>query len=407
MQLAPHVYSVISINPPVLYIADSYQKYIVKAVIRFDSESSEESKNDKGQNQKIITRQQKLNLKDKIILAIPRRVVINNNLLTDTRTYTITFVNKIDKIPLKIGPGSIDYIISELDSRNKILKKLDAGEALRAILNRYEEKELAEVTESVTQPGFYYLKSKFVTHEITQKIDKAPDKNQVRACIELLDELSTRWQNPDIFPTVIKWFTLAPFGCIFKSNNRWLPNFHDHGWSSTGKTSLGKIGLAIWRLHTNALRKDYQLGFGNIDNTARLGFVISKSTYPKLINEVGALRAKYNRPLVEAIKQQIESLFVRGKYSDGKYQNIPALCNLFLTSNPRAPDDSGYRSRTTIIHHTRDEVHERNEPEAKKFEEWLESNLNTLGVLGDFIAWYAITKPEKPEQSVLLSNKSL
>ena len=82
MQLAPHVYSVISINPPVLYIADSYQKYIVKAVIRFDSESSEESKNDKGQNQKIITRQQKLNLKDKIILAIPRRVVINNNLLT-------------------------------------------------------------------------------------------------------------------------------------------------------------------------------------------------------------------------------------------------------------------------------------------------------------------------------------
>jgi hypothetical protein len=60
--------------------------------------------------------------------------------------------------------------------------------------------------------------------------------------------------------------------------------------------------------------------------------------------------------MVEAIKQQIESLFVRGKYSDGRYQNIPALCSLFLTSNPRPPDDSGYRSKTTIIIHTKDET---------------------------------------------------
>lgn len=406
MQLAPHVYSVISINPPGLYVADNYEKYIVKALIRFDSETAEELKNTKGQNQKIITRQQKLNFKDKIILAIPRRVVINNNLLTGVRTYKVTFVSKIDKKPFTTEPGSIDYIIGELDSKNKILKKLDAGEALRAILNKYEEKGLAEITESVTQPGFYYINGKFITHEITQKIDKAPDKNQVRACIELLNELSTRWQNLDIFPTVIKWFILAPFDYIFKTNNRWQPNFHDYGWSSSGKTCLGRIGLAIWRLHTNALRKDYQLGFGNIDNTARLGSVISRSTYPKLINEVGALRAKYNRPLLETIKQQIESSFVRGKYFDGKYQNIPALCNLFFTSNPRAPDDSGYRSKTTIIHHTKDEVHERNEPEAKKFEEWLESKLDTLGVLGDYIGWYAITKPENPEQSILLSGKS-
>ena len=75
MQLAPHVYSVISINPPGLYVADKYEKYIVKALIRFDSETAEESKNLKGQNQKIITRQEKLYFKDKIILAIPKLAI--------------------------------------------------------------------------------------------------------------------------------------------------------------------------------------------------------------------------------------------------------------------------------------------------------------------------------------------
>ncbi len=406
LQLTSHVYSVVSINPPVLYIADSREKYIIKAVIRFDREDTQESKNVKGQSQKIITRQQKLNYKDKIILAIPRRIVINNNLLTETRTYTITFVSKIDKKPFTIGPGSIDYIIGELDSKNKVLKKLDAGEALRAILNRYEEKGLAEVNESVTQPGYYYINKKFIANEITQIIDKGPDREQVLACANLLDELSTKWQNKDIFPTVIKWFTLAPFDYIFKSVNKWLTNFHDHGWSSSGKTTEGKIGLAIWRLHTNALRKDYQLGFGNIDNSARLGSVISRSTYPKVINEVGGLKEKINRPLLEIIKQQIESPFVRGKYLDGKYQNIPALCKLFMTSNPRPPDDSGYRSKTTIIHHSKDEVHERGQKEAIEFEKWLEPKLDLLGVLGDFIVQYVIFKPEKPEQSVLFSTNA-
>jgi hypothetical protein len=180
---------------------------------------------------------------------------------------------------------------------------------------------------------------------------------------------------------VIKWFALAPFDYILKSVNRWLPNFHDHGWSSSGKTTEGQIGLAIWRLHTNELKKDYQLGFGNIDNPARLGFVISRSTYPKMISEVGALREKFNRPLLEIIKQQIESQFVRGKYFE-------------------------YRSKTIIVHHSKDEVHERGEKEAVEFEKWLESKLDILGVLGDFIARYAILKPENPKQSILFSKIS-
>ena len=87
---------------------------------------------------------------------------------------------------------------------------------LRQLLNRYEELGLAEVNESVTQTGYYYIKGKFETHEITQILDKEPDPDKVLECIGLLDELSTKWQNKDIFPTVIKWAVLSTLQLYFQ-----------------------------------------------------------------------------------------------------------------------------------------------------------------------------------------------
>ena len=400
-QLDFHVYAIVSSSPPVLYVAYRRLKCVMKFLIRF----GEGETMDPISGQNSVTRTQMLLPKQKLIYAIPTKVVINDNPIDNTKTYQITFIGRSKK-PFTIGPGSINYIIEELTSKGKVLKKNDAVDALTAILNRYEELGLAEVKESVTQPGYYYIKNKFETHEITQVIDKEPDPDEVIKCTEFLDELATKWINKDIFPTVIKWTTLAPFNYIFKAIDKWLKNTHGYGWSSSGKTSLGKIALAVWRLHTNALRKDYQLRFSNMDNNARFGSVISRSTYPKVINEVGGLQDKSNRSLLELIKGAIEAPYVRGKFHDGRYQNIPAFCNMFLTSNSKPPDDSGYRSRTTLIQHTKDDVHERGQKEAVEFEKWLDSKLNILGVLGDFIARYVIVKPAKPEESILFSDKS-
>jgi hypothetical protein len=399
-RLSSHVYSVTSSDPPIMYVVHKGKRKIVKATIKFATETT--SGKDK-QARKIV--KQLLLWKQQLVLAIPINMVINENPLDNTKTYQVTFMGRSKK-PFTVGPASIKFIIEELVSKGKVLKKDEAVDALTAILNRLEDLGLAEVRESVTQPGYYYIKGKFETYEITQVIDKEPDPNHVLACTSFLDELSTKWQNEDIFPTVIKWTTLAPFNYIFKTIDRWLKNIHDHGWSSSGKTSLGKIALAVWRLDTNAQKRDYQLGFGNIDNAARFGSIISRSTYPKVINEVGGLQDKFNRSLLELIKGAIESPYVRGKFFDGKYQNIPASCNLFLTSNSKPPDDSGYRSKTTLIQHTKDEVHERGQKEAVEFERWLDSKLHLLGVLGDFIARHVIVKPAKPEESILFCDKS-
>jgi hypothetical protein len=83
-----------------------------------------------------------------------------------------------------------------------------------------------------------------------------------------------------------------------------------------------------------------------------------------VINEAGGLQDKFNRSLLDIIKGAIEAPYVRGKFYEGRYHNIPALCNMFLTSNSRPPDDS----RTIFIQRTKDDVHERGLKEAIEFE---------------------------------------
>lgn len=403
-KLSPNIYAVVSSNPPLMYVSHKGKRKIVRAVIKFITETTMTTETS-DQKRSIKKVKQILLWKQKLILAIPVRVIINDNPIDDNKTYQVSFIGRSKK-SFTIGPGSINYIIEELIRKGKVLRKAEAVDALTAILNRYEELGLAEIRESVTQDGYYYIDGKFATRNITQILDREPDPNQIRECTDLLDQLSTKWCNMDIFPTVIKWAALSPFNYIFKANDRWLRNIHDYGWSSTGKTSLGKIGLAVWRLHTITMRKEHQLRFGNIDTIARFGSVISRSTYPKVINEAGGLQDRFNKSLLDLIKGATEAPYVRGKFLEGRYQNIPALCNIFLTSNSKPPDDSGYRSRTILIQHTKDEVHERGQKEAVEFEKWLESKLPILGVLGDFIARYVIVKPAKAEDSLLLSGKS-
>ena len=50
--------------------------------------------------------------KQKLILAIPVKVIINSNPLDDSETYQVSFASR-SKESFTIGPGSINYIIDE------------------------------------------------------------------------------------------------------------------------------------------------------------------------------------------------------------------------------------------------------------------------------------------------------
>jgi hypothetical protein len=103
---------------------------------------------------------------------------INNNPLTDSRTYTITFESKSSKKPFTIGPATIAEIIEVLDKKAKVLKKPEAIDALTAIVEKYDELELAEVNDGITEPGYYWINNQITGYGINQKLEFDPRNNQ-------------------------------------------------------------------------------------------------------------------------------------------------------------------------------------------------------------------------------------
>ena len=80
---------------------------------------------------------------------------------------------------------------------------------------------------------------------------------------------------------------------------------------------------------------------------ARLGEEISKTTFPKLVDEVDLNEERY-RTLINQIKSAISSKIIRSKLrpNSSYASDIPALSSLILTSNPPPPLwDSAYMKR--------------------------------------------------------------
>ena len=131
------MYDVVSSNPPMMYVAHKGKRKIVRAVIKFITETTTTTDtNSQKQDRRRV--KQILLWKEKLILAIPVKVIINDNPIDDCKTYQVTFVGRSKK-SFTIGPGSISYIIEELVRKGKVLRKAEAVDALTAILNRYEE----------------------------------------------------------------------------------------------------------------------------------------------------------------------------------------------------------------------------------------------------------------------------
>lgn len=326
----------------------------------------------------------------------PTKITIYSNpFLRNNELTEIFFSNG-----LKIGPcNSINDIIRILENKGHVLNKLKIHDAVNAIISAFKDNKLIEHKEEVTTSGYYYNKEKLIVKDITQTLKIK--KEDVEKCCDYLNELAHKgWINKNILPTVIKWAIIAPFSFIIKYNSsNWFPWLQLYGQSQTGKTTLGLIVLCIWNLQP----KDHSLGFNHIDTVPRFGNIISRDTYPKLINEVGTLSfnsyGKYTN-LIETIKISIENTFTRGKfetnnsgYGVGAYQQIPALSPMIFTSNYQPVRDSGYHRRMISIHFSKIEKKEENEQES--FKQSLEENKQYLSTLGEFTSLYLQEHPQE------------
>ena len=286
---------------------------------------------------------------------------------------------------------TIEGITADLRDKGLICIHREAEAALTGILNSMERSGKVEVTYDIEKSGFFLVDGKIQCFGLEFK---TPTKEQMKECAELLNALVImKYGNDKRLPTLLKWSVNAPFDYIRKSYKKWLPYVHMYGIPSTAKSTRGEIALAVWKIHDSL---SHVIPFTNINSEARLGRVISQTTLPILVNEVGSLKdEKRYGHLVEMIKSAIENPMARASYDKkGRYNKTPALSPLILTGNPPPPVEGGIRSREVLMIYTTQDQHDRNGMEARDFINWLMPELNKLGVLGDFTSTYVMEHPE-------------
>jgi hypothetical protein len=77
-----------------------------------------------------------------------------------------------------------------------------------------------------------------------------------------------------------------------------------YGQTNTGKTTIGRLALAISGEYKN--RKIHDIVFSSADIIPRFGRAVSYNTFPVLMNEV-ALTEDKQKQLVEALKHTVQS----------------------------------------------------------------------------------------------------
>ncbi|MGA7368758.1 MAG: hypothetical protein WBX01_06475 [Nitrososphaeraceae archaeon] len=295
-------------------------------------------------------------------------------------------MHKTSKKPFVIGPGSVSYIINELQNKGRYIKDREtASQALQAILVEYEDLELAEIDHRIPYAGYFYVDDRIIGYDTTQL---AFSKQDMLEGIEALEEFYNKSKDKDILVTVLKWGLVSPFSYARKqmvSSGDWMPGLHLCGKTQTGKSTKGKFVFALWRLLGTKYERLNIVGF--MSTEARFCTTIGRTTYLVLSNEVSALASEKNNTMVELIKHAAENTNSRSKYNnDRRYVQELALSNILFTSNGPPPRDAAYRLRYLPISFERNL--ETTDEEKKDFNLWWNSNYSKLGVFGDFAAQY-------------------
>ena len=391
-QLSPHTWEIINYNPLKLYIAHRERKQIILASIK----SNKIRKQDDYYNLSFTSEINSINLSKIIIGAIPIEISRHEDPLglSTANKYTIKFETQIEtQNTFTLGPSSLDEIIQELHNRTLILDHTKAVEALSAIILSKEKDNKVHTKKDIITPGYYLVDNKIIigcNNNITNDNNQSNfSKEQITNCLELLELLQQKFKNDKVFPTIVKWSCIAPFVYVMKQKNNnkiWIPWLYLYGSSRTGKTTLGDISCAI---QGNYLDEKYKIPFTNVDTVAKLGEALSKSTFPLVINESGALSddSKYYKNLIEMIKTAIEGPIARSKFVHKTiYTAIPSFCACIFTSNSAPPSDIGFRRRIIAISFTQKD--EYTLEEITEFEKLLNHRVSELKILGDFAANY-------------------
>ena len=331
----------------------------------------------------------KLVYKERVFIGAPTEVTVYINPIGGITKYKVKWETPTRPRPLIIGPALLDEIVDRLKAEGLVTSSRLAYDVMAALMEGFIRRGKALLKEEIEAPGFFIVDGKLIATNIN--VEK-PDREDVKQALEILNELGEKWFShaQDRFSRIFRWGVISPFIYAYKQMGRWVKWKYLYGASKTGKTTLGEIAVIyLWGLDETKHKKPGS----SIDTVARLGHVLSQSTFPILINEPGGVFMK--EELVDMIKSGIESTSARGKYYKGNYIEIPSLSPLLFTSNRTLPKDDALLRKLDVERFTYGEKIDLEKE--KTFEKEMRPKLKKLKALGDYIAWHILNNGLKED----------
>ena len=255
-------------------------------------------------------------------------------------------------------------------------------------------------------PGFYLVGGEVIAvgYDVRE-----PSVGELREVVVFLDELASRFNHVlDRFATIVKWGVMAPFIYVYKQMGTWVPWLFLYGYTMTGKSTLAEIVLRIWNLvpevHDYKTINWHWLGGGCVDSPAKMGYILSRSTFPIVVEWPAGALAKGD--VIDVVKRAVEGLVARRRCMGRRCIDELALAPLVFVGD-RLPRDVDLLRRLIVLVFTRDEKIPREK--AEEFDRTVKPRLKVLKTLGEFTAHHVMSEglPEDPYELPDVILKSL
>ena len=314
---------------------------------------------------------------------VPWKSVVLEDPVVKARRFKLTFVRFVNnRREEEVVQGYLPDVLGELRGRGGWVVDATKLEAtINALIGYFEGRGLIKRRIGFDKPTIFKLKDGSGVERLVfsgfEVKDVSPD--EVKEALELLERLSEFYEGARLkaFATVIKWSLAAPFSYAKKQEGHWARFLLLVGDTKTGKTTLGKIALALWYPRSEAER--VWLPGSAINNVPRLGNWASQGSKPILVNEVGEVFERAE--LREMLKAMIEGTVARGKYHGNIYVPIPATTPMIFTTNKAPPAEDALLRRFVVIRF--DATMRPSGAKIAKFER-LMKELDKLNALGAF-----------------------
>ena len=338
-------------------------------------------------------RGRRLERDDKVILGCPESLTVVIPPYSDYPKFDIVWNVPTQRRKVRIEGATLEEVLAKLDSHGLILHR-NAKLVLNAVIDAMVRKGIAEVKTEFDAPGYYVFNNELIAVKVN--VEK-PTPEELREAMELLNELGSKWF-ADVLPqflTALKVGMIMPFSYAikqkFSAQRGFIPWLYLYGLPDTGKTTVGKIILAIAGVDYDS--EAYDMSHTAVDTEAKLGYVLARDTFPKLVNEAHTLFTYPN--IVEMIKHSVEGFMARQRFeSKTIIREFPALSSMIFTANYMWIKDPALIPKRIIA--IRFPISARKTPEKiAEFKKNVSGRLRKLKALGQFIASYLVEHPEE------------